>query len=234
MVLDDRAARRTSTSDKTTYVSKPLKFVDKKTGVPIDVNTDDHRYRGRVSIFEATSWPPTTPSSSSSTSTSAPTRSRRPAYDMGITSHLDAYPAEGLGGLTRRRLAAGDDARLRDDQQRRLAREADRDHEGRLPRRQRRRTLGKPRRIKVFSDGQTAEATKIDRGERRSAAPAPRRRSAARSAGKTGTTNDFVDAWFDGFTPSLNTTVWVGYPEATRLDERVHGCGAMFGGTARR
>lgn len=30
-------------------------------------------------------------------------------------------------------------------------------------------------------------------------------------AGKTGTTNDSFDTWFAGFTPSLVTTVWVGY-----------------------
>ena len=29
-------------------------------------------------------------------------------------------------------------------------------------------------------------------------------------AGKTGTTNDFSDAWFDGFNPKLVTVVWVG------------------------
>jgi penicillin-binding protein 1A len=30
-------------------------------------------------------------------------------------------------------------------------------------------------------------------------------------AGKTGTTNDFTDAWFVGFSPSLTCGVWVGY-----------------------
>ncbi len=30
-------------------------------------------------------------------------------------------------------------------------------------------------------------------------------------AGKTGTTNNFVDAWFSGFSPDLVTIVWVGY-----------------------
>jgi penicillin-binding protein 1A len=31
------------------------------------------------------------------------------------------------------------------------------------------------------------------------------------AAGKTGTTNDFVDAWFVGFTPSLVAGVWIGF-----------------------
>jgi penicillin-binding protein 1A len=31
------------------------------------------------------------------------------------------------------------------------------------------------------------------------------------AAGKTGTTNDFRDAWFIGFTPRLSTGVWVGF-----------------------
>ena len=30
------------------------------------------------------------------------------------------------------------------------------------------------------------------------------------SAGKTGTTNDFTDAWYIGFTPQITTGVWVG------------------------
>ncbi len=31
------------------------------------------------------------------------------------------------------------------------------------------------------------------------------------AAGKTGTTNDYVDAWFVGFTPNLVTGVWIGF-----------------------
>ena len=34
-----------------------------------------------------------------------------------------------------------------------------------------------------------------------------------RAAGKTGTTNDYRDAWFIGFTPSLVTSVWVGFDQ---------------------
>jgi penicillin-binding protein 1A len=33
------------------------------------------------------------------------------------------------------------------------------------------------------------------------------------AAGKTGTTNDFRDAWFIGFTPALVTSVWVGFDQ---------------------
>ncbi len=36
-------------------------------------------------------------------------------------------------------------------------------------------------------------------------------------AGKTGTTQDFADAWFSGFTPDLVTTVWVGFDNPTTL-----------------
>ncbi len=43
------------------------------------------------------------------------------------------------------------------------------------------------------------------------------------SAGKTGTTDDFVDAWYVGYTPLLCTSVWVGYAEGRRSLVGVHG-----------
>jgi penicillin-binding protein 1A len=36
-------------------------------------------------------------------------------------------------------------------------------------------------------------------------------------AGKTGTTNDYTDAWFIGFTPSLTCGVWIGYDKKKSL-----------------
>lgn len=36
-------------------------------------------------------------------------------------------------------------------------------------------------------------------------------------AGKTGTTNDYVDAWFSGFNSKMATTVWVGFDEPTTM-----------------
>ncbi|MEJ2040977.1 MAG: penicillin-binding transpeptidase domain-containing protein, partial [Desulfosarcinaceae bacterium] len=39
------------------------------------------------------------------------------------------------------------------------------------------------------------------------------------AAGKTGTTNEYKDAWFTGFTPTLCTSVWVGYDRETGLKD---------------
>jgi penicillin-binding protein 1A len=44
------------------------------------------------------------------------------------------------------------------------------------------------------------------------------------AAGKTGTTNDYKDAWFVGFTPTLVTGVWVGYDQPQTI--RRHGYAA--------
>ena len=37
------------------------------------------------------------------------------------------------------------------------------------------------------------------------------------SAGKTGTTNDYIDAWYLGYIPSLVTGVWIGYDNERTL-----------------
>jgi penicillin-binding protein 1A len=42
-------------------------------------------------------------------------------------------------------------------------------------------------------------------------------------AGKTGTSQDFADAWFAGFTPDLVTVVWVGYDSPATLGENETG-----------
>jgi membrane peptidoglycan carboxypeptidase len=50
-------------------------------------------------------------------------------------------------------------------------------------------------------------------------------------AGKTGTTENYGDAWFVGFTPDVVTAVWVGYPDKlTPMLHEYHG-GSVAGGT---
>jgi penicillin-binding protein 1A len=43
------------------------------------------------------------------------------------------------------------------------------------------------------------------------------------SAGKTGTTDNYADAWFCGFTPGLEATIWIGYPRGEIPMTSVHG-----------
>jgi penicillin-binding protein 1A len=90
-----------------------------------------------------------------------------------------------------------------------------------------------PERERVFSDGVAYEVTRILQsnvtggtgGNARISVPA---------AGKTGTTSDFRDAWFVGYTPEYSTAVWVGYPNANGTTPRfmtsVHGT-AVNGGS---
>jgi penicillin-binding protein 1A len=72
--------------------------------------------------------------------------------------------------------------------------------------------LGKPRQHRAFSDGVTAEATKILEQNVKSGTGFPNATQiGCPAAGKTGTTDNFTDAWFVGFTPHLATSVWLGH-----------------------
>jgi penicillin-binding protein 1A len=47
-------------------------------------------------------------------------------------------------------------------------------------------------------------------------------------AGKTGTTNDFTDAWFVGFSPSITAGVWIGFDEKKTLGAKESGAMAAL------
>jgi penicillin-binding protein 1A len=47
-------------------------------------------------------------------------------------------------------------------------------------------------------------------------------------AGKTGTTNDFTDAWFVGFSPTMTCGVWIGYDEKKTLGAKETGARAAL------
>ena len=87
---------------------------------------------------------------------------------------------------------------------------------------------GAAKRKRVFSDGVAYEVTKIleanVRGGTGTGAYFGRP-----AAGKTGTTDDFADAWFCGYTPDLATAVWIGYPNAQIEMRSVHGISVSGG-----
>ena len=223
------AIRRGVDITKTTYVSKPLKFFDKETGTPIDVQTDDHRYVGRTNLFEALVRSDNTVYQQLDLDI-GPQNVTKTARDMGITSHLDSYPAEGLGGLRlgvsplemanayatiasggyRNRAVGITKVVLSDGH-------VDTKH-------------WKPHRTKVFTDGQTMEAIKAMQANAQRGTGTASQFGCNSVAGKTGTTTSFTDAWFDGMVPGLTTAVWVGYPKTTASMTSVHGI-EVFGGT---
>lgn len=51
------------------------------------------------------------------------------------------------------------------------------------------------------------------------------------AAGKTGTAQEYRDAWFAGYTPQISTAVWVGYRKAQISMRNIHGFGRVYGGT---
>jgi len=88
---------------------------------------------------------------------------------------------------------------------------------------------GKPKRKRVFTDGVAYEVTRIL--EQNVLAGTGTAAGFGRpAAGKTGTTDDFADAWFVGYTPTLATAVWVGHPRARISMTSVHGI-TVAGGT---
>jgi penicillin-binding protein 1A len=89
--------------------------------------------------------------------------------------------------------------------------------------------LGKPKRERVLSDAVAYEATKILKQNVLSGT-GTRANIGCPAAGKTGTTDNFNDAWFVGFTPDFAASAWVGYPNALLEMRSVHGI-SVAGGT---
>lgn len=225
MVLME-ALRRGVDPDATTYTSKRLDFTDPAWG-PIDVSTYSDSYIGTTSITRATL------ASDNSIYMQldldlGPENVEKTAHDMGIESPLEGYPSEGLGGLkvgvsplemanAYATIASGG------YRNKPIAVTKVEFPDGRVE------NLGKPKRKKAFSDGVTYEATQILE-QNVLAGTGTAAQIGCPAAGKTGTTDNFRDAWFVGFTPKLATSVWVGYPNEQVEMFSVHGI-SVAGGT---
>jgi penicillin-binding protein 1A len=88
---------------------------------------------------------------------------------------------------------------------------------------------GRVKRERVLTDGVAYEVTKILE-QNMVAGTGTSAQIGRPAAGKTGTTDNFADAWFCGYTPTLATAVWVGYPNAQIEMTSVHGI-RVAGGT---
>jgi len=224
------ALRKGIDPSSTYYDSKPLKFTDPVWG-PIDVQTDDHHYNGRINLVEGLIKSDNTVYEQLDLDV-GPRDVRQTAYDMGITSHLDAYPAEGLGGLTHgvsplEMTRAYVTLNTGGYRVRPVAITKVVFPDGKVD-----TSLAQQERKKEFTDGQTYEAIKAMEGNIQRGTGTAAQLDNCTAAGKTGTTSQFTDAWFDGFSTNLNTAVWVGYPKQNTPMDNVPGYGQMFGGMA--
>jgi penicillin-binding protein 1A len=87
---------------------------------------------------------------------------------------------------------------------------------------------GVPKRKRVISDGVAYEVTRIlEQNVRYGTGTAANIGRPA--AGKTGTTDDYADGWFCAYTPTLEATVWVGYPQGEIPMRSVHGISVTGG-----
>jgi membrane peptidoglycan carboxypeptidase len=50
-------------------------------------------------------------------------------------------------------------------------------------------------------------------------------------AGKTGTAENYGNAWYCGYTTDIATCVWVGYRSSNKPLQNIEGFGAVYGGT---
>ncbi len=220
------AVRKGVDPDSTSYVSKPLDLDTPDYG-HWSVKTYAGTYGGSMSLTRATL-------SSDNTVYAqlildiGPKAVCQTAKDMGVTTKLDCYPAEGLGGLR-----LGVSPLEMADAYATLASGGMRNKPKAITKvvfpDGKSEDLGKPERTRAFSDGVAYEVTKVleqnVQGGTGTAA-----NIGCPAAGKTGTTDNFNDAWFVGYTPHLATSVWVGYPNAlvSMSSTRI---GAVAGGT---
>jgi penicillin-binding protein 1A len=209
MVLMD-ALRRGVNPNSTSYVSRPLARGWLPSVPSYEVHTFGRTYGGSMNLVTATLKSDNTVYAQLDADLGAETVAQT-ARDMGITSPLHGYPAEGLGGLTdgvsplemARAYAtiANGGYRMKPIVVRKVT-FPDKHFD----------YLGKPVRHKVFDDGVAYEATQILE-KNVQGGTGTKAQIGCPAAGKTGTVDNFTDAWFVGYTPRLVTSVWVGHPK---------------------
>ncbi|HEU4598347.1 MAG TPA: transglycosylase domain-containing protein, partial [Solirubrobacterales bacterium] len=212
----------------TYYASKPLDLYLPRWG-HWTVHTADEGYLGTVNLQQATVASDNTVFAQLDLDV-GPGAVAGTAKSMGIVSPLDGIPAEGIGGLrigvsplemasAYATLAAGGVHRLPVA----VTRVVFPNGHAERP------EAPEPRR--VLSQPVAWEVTRLLHDNIAEGTGTAAYTGCTGQAGKTGTTDEYTDAWFAGYQPNLSTAVWVGYPESNDVSmTSVHGI-TVFGGT---
>jgi penicillin-binding protein 1A len=212
----------------TYYTSKPLNL-DLPYWGHWEVHTADEGYQGTVNLQQATVTSDNTVFAQLDLDV-GPKAVAQTAKSMGITTKLDGIPAEGIGGLR-----LGVSPLEMADAYATLASGGIHHNpvavtkvtfpNGRVDRPE----PADPTR--VLSRPVAWEVTRLLHDNITEGTGTAAYTGCAGQAGKTGTTDEYTDAWFGGYQPNLATAVWVGYPESNDISmSSVHGI-TVFGGT---
>lgn len=220
------AALKQNISPETTYVSGDLNFSFQEEYYAIE--NYDSVERGPISVSEAMAESDNTVFVQLAADVGLE-RVARTARELGVTTPVEAYPSTAIGGLgtgvspldmaaAYATFAGGGIHREPYAVER-----VEKSDYGRSETTFEQRVGGS----RVLTSDQAAVATRVLRGVVEDGTASMYHdldeEIGRPSAGKTGTTDDFVDAWYVGYTPRLCTSVWVGYPEGRRSMVGVHG-----------
>jgi penicillin-binding protein 1A len=211
-----------------TYVSAPFTYQPDPSIPAWNVSTYSHTYSGPITIQQATLQSDNTVYAQLTLDV-GPENVAAMAHQLGVRSPLQPVPSIGLGANAVSPLdmasayatlaAGGVYSQPMAIRKVILANGKEDDQAG----------WGKPVRRRALPDGVAYTVTKIL--EQNVLYGTGTRANFGRpAAGKTGTTDDHADAWFCGYLPNLEATVWVGYPQAEIPMENVHGI-AVAGGS---
>ncbi|MFT3864735.1 MAG: transglycosylase domain-containing protein [Solirubrobacterales bacterium] len=212
----------------TYYESKPLDLDLPRWG-HWEVHTADEGYQGTINLQQATVTSDNTVFAQLDLDV-GPQNVAATAKSMGITTHLEGLPAEGIGGLkygvsplelsaAYATLASGG-IRRRPVAIAKVVRPGGKVEHPQGP---------QPKR--VLSPAVAWQVTRLLHDNITEGTGTAAYTGCGGQAGKTGTTDEYTDAWFSGYQPNLETAVWVGYPESNAISMTdVNGI-TVFGGT---
>jgi penicillin-binding protein 1A len=221
-------------SPETMYISKHLSIDMGKNARPYEVDNYDFIHRGPITLLKALADSDNTVFVQLALDLGLQ-KVVEMANKLGVDSEIDAYPSTAIGGLrigvTPLEMASAYStfANGGTHMEPFLVQKVTEDKDGEEVLLEEHRSIGE----EVLSNDEAAVVTEalravITRGtasyyhdlDAEIGRPA---------AGKTGTSNEFIDAWFIGFIPQLSTSVWVGYPNERRSMVNINGLDVVNG-----